>query len=177
MTYGLRVPMPLFQKRWLRLSLYGLALAVPMFLTLALTGAESAGPKPQQPTPKPTPASHRLTLQINTDDPTTMKAVISTSVHLTKYYRAKNEGFSIVIVAYNAGLHMFRADTSPVQEMLQMLRATNPEIGFVICEATKLGMQHNEGRPLSFVEGTTSVPNGPARIIELQEAGWSYIRS
>jgi len=164
---------PIFQNRWLRLSIYALAVAVPMFLTLALTGAESAGPVQQ----KPASASHRLVLQINTDDPTTMKAVISTSVHLTKYYKAKNEGFSVQIVAYNAGLHMFRADTSPVQGLLQMLRATNPEIGFVICEATKLGMQHAEGRTLTFVEGTTSTPNGPARIIELQETGWSYLRS
>jgi intracellular sulfur oxidation DsrE/DsrF family protein len=159
--------------RWLRLALYVVAVAAPMLLTLALTGAESAGPKTQAPAA----SSHRLALQINTDDPTTMKAVISTSIHLSKYYAAKNEKFSIEIVAYNAGLHMFRADTSPVQELLKAVRATNPDIRLVICEATKLGMEHNEKRQLTFVEGTTSVPNGPARIIELQETGWSYIRS
>lgn len=161
-------------RRWLRLSLYGLAVAIPMIVTLVLTGAESAGQKAQKPQ---APAPHRLVLQINTEDPTTMKAIISTSLHLTKYYEAKKEPFSIEIVAYNVGLHMFRADTSPVQELLKILRATNPNVAFVICDATRVGMERTEGRSLTFVEGTTAAPNGPARIIELQETGWSYIRS
>ena len=160
--------------RWFRLSLYGLAIAIPMVVTLALTGAESASQKAQKPQ-APTP--HRLVLQINSEDPATMKAIISTSLHLTKYYEAKKEPFSIEIVAYNVGLHMFRADTSPVQELLKILRVTNPNVAFVICDATRVGMERTEGRSLSFVEGTTSAPNGPARIIELQETGWSYIRS
>ena len=169
-----RISVHWLHRRWFRLSLYGLAVAIPMVVTLALTGAESSGPT----TPKPAPAKHhRLILPINTDDPATMKAVISTSLHLTKYYEAKKEPFSLEIVAYNIGLHMFRADTSPVQELLKILRVTNPNIAFVICDATRLGMERTEGRSLSFVDGTTASPNGPARIIELQETGWSYIRS
>jgi uncharacterized protein len=151
------------------------ALAGPFVATLAVTGAESAAAaKEQKPAPRP---SHRLALQINTDDPTTMRSVISTSLHLTKYFEAKNEALSIEIVAYSAGIHMFRADTSPVQGLLQVLRSANPNIRFVICEATRLGMQRSEGRELSFIDSTQSVPNGPARLIELQESGWSYIRS
>ncbi|MDZ4367502.1 MAG: hypothetical protein U0987_10835 [Afipia sp.] len=157
------------RRRWFAFAGYGLAFAMPLAATLAVTAA----PKEQ----KAPPRSHRLVLQINSDDPTTMRAVISTSVHLTKYYKAINEGFMVEIVGYNAGLHMFRADTSPVQDLLKVLRTTNPDIRFVICEATKMGMERNEGRLLSFVEGTTSAPNGPAYMIGLQEAGWSYIRS
>lgn len=161
------------RRRWLTLAGYGLAFAVPLAATLIWTGAPSAAPKEQRAPPR----SHRLVLQINSDDPTTMRAVISTSVHLTKYYRAINEGFVVEIVGYNAGLHMFRADTSPVQDLLKTLRTINPDIRFLICESTKMGMEHNEGRALSFVEGTTSTPNGPAYMIGLQESGWSYIRS
>lgn len=157
------------RRRWFATAGYGLAFAMPLAATLAVTAA----PKDQ----KAPPRSHRLVLQINSDDPTTMRAVISTSVHLTKYYKAINEGFTVEIVGYNAGFHMFRADTSPVQDLLKVLRTTNPDICFVICEATKMGMERNEGRPLSFVEGTTFAPNGPAYMIGLQEAGWSYIRS
>ena len=157
------------RRRWFAFAGYGLAFAMPLAATLAVTAA----PKEQ----KAPPRSHRLVLQINSDDPTTMRAVISTSVHQTKYYKAINEGFMVEIVGYNAGLHMFRADTSPVQDLLKVLRTTNPDIRFVICEATKMGMERNEGRLLSFVEGTTSAPNGPAYMIGLQEAGWSYIRS
>lgn len=161
--------MHLNRRRWFAFAGYGLAFAMPLAATLAVTAA----PKEQ----KAPPRSHRLVLQINSDDPTTMRAVISTSVHLTKYYQAISEGFTVEIVGYNAGLHMFRADTSPVQDLLKTLRTINPDIRFVICEATKMGMERNEGHPLSFVEGTSTTPNGPAYMIGLQETGWSYIRS
>ncbi len=120
---------------------------------------------------------HRLVLPINTDDPTTMRALISTSLNLPKYYQERNEAFTIEVVAYNAGVHMLRADTSPVKDMLRTLRGVNPNIRFVVCEATKLGMERQEGHPITLIDNVDLVPSGPGRIIELQEAGWSYIRS
>jgi len=152
-----------------------LAFAVPLTVTLLLTRSEAADSKPQTK-----PASvrmHRLVLPINTDDPTTMRALISTSLNLPKYYQERNEAFTIEVVAYNAGVHMLRADTSPVKDMLRVLRTVNPNIRFVVCEATKLGMERQEGRPITLIDDVDLVPSGPGRIIELQEAGWSYIRS
>jgi uncharacterized protein len=152
-----------------------LAFAVPLTVPLLLTRSEAADSKPQTK-----PASvrmHRLVLPINTDNPTTMRALISTSLNLPKYYQERNEAFTIEVVAYNAGVHMLRADTSPVKDMLRVLRKVNPNIRFVVCEATKLGMERHEGRPITLIDDVDLVPSGPGRIIELQEAGWSYIRS
>jgi intracellular sulfur oxidation DsrE/DsrF family protein len=61
--------------------------------------------------------------------------------------------------------------------MLRALWAVNTNIRFVVCEATKLGMERQEGRPITLIDNVDLVPSGPGRIIELQEAGWSYIRS
>jgi intracellular sulfur oxidation DsrE/DsrF family protein len=152
-----------------------LAFALPLTVTLALTGSEAANPKPQAN--PASPVVHRLVLPINTDDPTTMRALISTSLNLPKYYQERNEAFTIEVVAYNAGVHMLRADTSPVKDMLRVLRTVNSNIRFVVCEATKLGMERQEGRPITLIDNVDLVPSGPGRIIELQEAGWSYIRS
>jgi uncharacterized protein len=152
-----------------------LAFAVPLTVTLLLTQSEAADSKPQTK-----PASvrmHRLVLPINTDDPTTMRALISTSLNLPKYYQERNEAFTIEVVAYNAGVHMLRGDTSPVKDMLRVLRKVNPNIRFVVCEATKLGMERQEGHPITLIDDVDLVPSGPGRIVELQEAGWSYIRS
>ena len=165
-----------FSRRELTIAV-GLVLAfvVPLSVTLLLTRSEAADSKPQTK-----PASvrmHRLVLPINTDDPTTMRALISTSLNLPKYYQERNEAFTIEVVAYNAGVHMLRADTSPVKDMLRVLRAVNPNIRFVVCEATKLGMERQEGHPITLIDNVDLVPSGPGRIIELQEAGWSYIRS
>jgi uncharacterized protein len=152
-----------------------LAFVVPLTVTLLLTGSEAAVSKPQ---PKPEPVRvHRLVLPINTDDPTTMRALISTALNLPKYYQERNEAFTIEVVAYNAGVHMLRADTSPVKDMLRVLKTVNTNIRFVVCEMTKLGMERQEGRPVTLIDGVELVPSGPGRIIELQEAGWSYIRS
>jgi intracellular sulfur oxidation DsrE/DsrF family protein len=152
-----------------------LAFVTPLTVTLLLTRSEAADSKPQTK-----PASvrvHRLVLPINSDDPTTMRALISTSLNLPKYYQERSEAFTIEVVAYNAGVHMLRADTSPVKDMLRVLRAVNPNIRFVVCEATKLGMERQEGHPITLIDNVDLVPSGPGRIIELQEAGWSYIRS
>jgi intracellular sulfur oxidation DsrE/DsrF family protein len=152
-----------------------LAFVMPLTVTLLLTGSDAAVSKPQT---KPASVQvHRLVLPINTDDPTTMRALISTSLNLPKYYQERNEAFTIEVVAYNAGVHMLRADTSPVKDMLRVLRTVNPNIRFVVCEATKLGMERQEGHPITLIDNVDLVPSGPGRIIELQEAGWSYIRS
>lgn len=160
-----------------------LAFAVPLTVTLLLTGSAAAPAKPEAKATEKAAAKaaavtmHRLVLPINTDDPTTMRALISTSLNLPKYYQERNEAFTIEVVAYNAGVHMLRADTSPVKDLLRVLRSVNTNIRFVVCDATKLGMERQEGRPVVLIDGVEIVPSGPGRIIELQEAGWSYIRS
>ncbi|MEH2560294.1 intracellular sulfur oxidation DsrE/DsrF family protein [Bradyrhizobium algeriense] len=153
-----------------------LAFVAPLTVILLLTGSGAADSKPQ-PKPAASVRMHRLVLPINTDDPTTMRALISTSLNLPKYYQERNEAFTIEVVAYNAGVHMLRADTSPVKDMLRILRGVNPNIRFVVCEATKLGMERQEGHPITLIDNVDLVPSGPGRIIELQEADWSYIRS
>jgi intracellular sulfur oxidation DsrE/DsrF family protein len=37
-------------------------------------------------------------------------------------------------------------------------------------------MEKKEGHPLEMLPGTTIVPLGVVRLLELQEQGWSYLR-
>ncbi|MES5487544.1 hypothetical protein QMZ05_32765 [Bradyrhizobium sp. INPA03-11B] len=166
-------------RRILTLAGLVLAFAVPFAVTLLLTSSVAAvsKPEPKNLGSKPEPRVHHVVLPINSDDPTTMRALISTALNLPKHYRERNEPFEIEVVAYNAGVHMLRADTSPVKDLLRVVRGLTPDIRFVVCEATKLGMERAEGHPLVLLDNVDLVPNGPGRIIELQEAGWSYIRS
>ncbi|UGA42366.1 hypothetical protein HU230_0029240 [Bradyrhizobium quebecense] len=165
-----------FSRRILTLAAgLALAFAVPFAVTLLLTGPVAAVSKVELK--KPEPRVHHVVLPINSNDPTTMRALISTALNLPKYYRERNEPFEIEVVAYNAGVHMLRADTSPVKDLLRVVRGLTPDIRFVVCEATKLCMERAEGHPLVLLDNVDLVPNGPGRIIELQEAGWSYIRS
>lgn len=157
-------------KSWLILPLLAFIVSVPFFLTLALTGADSGGTRDTKI------KHHRIVFQVNSDDPATMKHAIANAVNATNYYKEKNETTEIEIVAYGPGLHMFRTDTSPVKDLLQYLRANIPGIAFTACGNTQKIMENREGHPLSFVEGAKVVPAGIVRVIELQEAGWAYVR-
>jgi intracellular sulfur oxidation DsrE/DsrF family protein len=105
-----------------------------------------------------------------------MKHAITNSLNAMKNYGEKGERAAIEIVAYGPGVHMFRADTSPVKDLLQFLRANHPDIRLSVCGNTKMIMEKKEGHPLALVDGAEVVPFGVVRLLELQEAGWTYLR-
>jgi uncharacterized protein len=62
------------------------------------------------------------------------------------------------------------------REVLEAMHANFPEIAFSVCGSTKSIVEEREGHAQSFIEGTKVVPLGLLRLVELQVAGWSYIR-
>jgi len=49
-------------------------------------------------------------------------------------------------------------------------------IVFSACGNTKAKMEKKSGKDVQLVEGVRVVQAGVLRIMELQEAGWSYVR-
>jgi intracellular sulfur oxidation DsrE/DsrF family protein len=121
---------------------------------------------------------HRVAIQVNQNDPQVMNLALNNATNVLEYYRAKNEDVEIDIVTYGPGLHMLRADTSPVQDRLKRLKemAFPSKVQFSACNNTKQGMEKTEGKAISVVSDATIVPSGVVRIMELQEQGWSYVR-
>ena len=165
-----------YRRKPIAVSMFCLAFAIPFFATLAATETCSASSKDRNDQVVQKTPVHRIVFQVNSDDPTTMKHAITNSLNAFKNYGEKNEQVAIEIVAYGPGVHMFRADTSPVKELLHYLRTNHPEVVFSMCGNTKMIMEKNEGRPLPLVDGTQVVPYGVVRLVELQEAGWAYLR-
>ncbi len=145
----------------------------PLCVTLAMTDAGSASLKASKSVQVKT---HRIVFQVNSEDPTIMRHAITNSLNAIRGYSEKNEPVQIEIVAYGPGVHMFRADTSPVKDLLKFLRANNPDVALSMCGNTKAIMERSEGHPLPLVDGAQVVPFGVVRLVELQEAGWSYMR-
>jgi len=138
------------------------------FLFLAaISGALAADTKP-----------HRVAIQVNQNDPQVMNLALNNASNVLEYYRAKNQDVEIDIVAYGPGLHMLRADTSPVQDRLKRLKemAFPNKIQFSACNNTKQGMEKAEGHAISVIPDATIVPSGVVQLMELQEQGWSYVR-
>jgi intracellular sulfur oxidation DsrE/DsrF family protein len=121
---------------------------------------------------------HRVAIQVDQNDPQLMNLALGNATNVIEYYRDKNEDVEIEIVAYGPGLHMLRADTSPVQDRVRRLKdmAFPGKIQFSACNNTKLGMEKAEGHAISILPDALIVPSGVVPLMELQEQGWSYVR-
>ena len=120
--------------------------------------------------------SHRIAIQVSTNDATTMNLALNNARNVFDYYAERKEAAAIEIVAYGPGLHMLRADTSPVKERLQSLAAGTPQLKFAACANTLHGMEKAEGKEIPLLPEAKVVPAGVVRLAELQEQRWSYIR-
>ena len=119
--------------------------------------------------------THRIAIQVDQNDPAVMNMVLNNATNVIEYYRAKSEDVDVEIVAYGPGMHMLRADTSPVQDRIKHLKELG-KIQFSACNNTKQGMEKTEGHAISIVPDATIVPSGVVHLMELEEQGWSYVR-
>lgn len=121
---------------------------------------------------------HHIAIQIDQNDPHVMNLVLNNATNVIEHYRAKNQDVDVDIVAYGPGLHMLRADTSPVQDRIKRLKdmVFPGKIQFSACNNTKQGMEKAEGHEIPIIANATIVPSGVVHLMELQEQGWSYVR-
>jgi intracellular sulfur oxidation DsrE/DsrF family protein len=122
--------------------------------------------------------SHRVSIQVDQNDPQVMNLALNNATNVIEYYRAKNEDVDVDIVTYGPGLHMLRDDTSPVKDRIKRLKELvfPDKIQFSACNNTKQGMEKAEGHAISILSDAAIVPSGVVRLMELQEQGWSYVR-
>ena len=118
--------------------------------------------------------AHRLVIQVDQNDSTVVNLALNNAMNVIEYYRAKGEDVNVDVVTYGPGLHMLRADTSPVKDRIKSLKdAVFPgKIQFSVCGNTK----EKEGGPVTVLSEAVVVPSGVVRLMELQEKGWSYVR-
>jgi uncharacterized protein len=130
-----------------RRGVIGAALAsIGSVVMLARNGAA------QQPA-----ASHRLALHVDQNDPAVMTMALGNASNAAAYFAERGETVAIELIAYGPGLHMLRADTSPVKARLGEIGKTLPQIVFSGCNNTLQAMQKTEAkrfrwspRPASF---------------------------
>jgi intracellular sulfur oxidation DsrE/DsrF family protein len=122
--------------------------------------------------------THRVAIQVDQNDPAIMNLALNNATNVIEYYRTRNEDIDVDIVAYGPGLHMLRADTSPVQDRIRRLKdmVFPGKIQFSACNVTKQGMEKTEGHAISIVPDASIVPSGVVHLMELQEQGWGYVR-
>jgi intracellular sulfur oxidation DsrE/DsrF family protein len=119
---------------------------------------------------------HRVVIQVTQNDPAVMNMALNNAENLVAYYKDKGEQIEIEFVAYGAGLNMVRSDTSPVKERLAAISGSMKNVTFTGCGNTLATQSKQENKSITLVPEARLVPAGIARIVELEEQGWTYVR-
>jgi len=141
-----------------------------IFLLVAIVvAAADTGATAQEPV-------HRVAIQVNQNDKAVMDLALNNAKNVIDYYKAKGETVAIEIVTYGPGLHMLRADTSPVKQRIAPMALENSNLAFIACGNTQANQSKAEGKPVTLLSEAKVMPSGVVRLIELQKQGYAYIR-
>jgi uncharacterized protein len=119
---------------------------------------------------------HRLSVQVDVNDPATMNLALNNVSNAAQHYREIGHKVEIEVVAYGPGLHMLRDDTSPVKARIKSMSETMPELTFSACGNTRENMAKVEAKDIPLIAQAKVTKSGVVRLMELQERGWSYLR-
>ena len=119
---------------------------------------------------------NRLALQVSDNDPATLNKVLNVAANFARMQSEKGNMFEIEIVAFNAGLHMLREDTSPVLDRVKNFSTSIPDLQFSACQNTINGMTKKEGKAPQLVDSAVVVPGGVGRLMKLDDSGYFVIR-
>jgi intracellular sulfur oxidation DsrE/DsrF family protein len=157
-----------------------LAAAAALAGLLVASGAEAQTTVKQAAQTKVTKtapaAMHKVAIQVNQNDKAVMDLALNNAKNVLDYYKEKGETVAIEIVTYGPGLHMLRADTSPVKERIAPMSLENPNLAFIACGNTQANQAKAEGKPVKLISEAKVMPSGVVRLMELQKQGYAYIR-
>jgi len=121
-------------------------------------------------------AAHKVVIHVDDNDPARMNMALNNVANVKKYYDSVDEKVEIEVVAYGPGLHMLRADTSPVSDRISQMSLEIEDLTFSACGNTHSAMTKKAGKDVELVEEANMVPSGVIQLITLQEQGYAYIR-
>ena len=120
--------------------------------------------------------THKVAVHVDQNDKKVMNMALNNIQNLTKYYTSKGDKVIVELVAYGPGLHMLRADTSPVIDRIETMSLAMPNLKFSACGNTHRKMAQKSGKKVPLLSESTKVPSGVVQLISLQEQGYSYVK-
>jgi len=121
-------------------------------------------------------AAHKVVFHVDDNDPKRMNMVLNNVKNVQKWYKSQGKKVQLEVVAYGPGLHMLRADTSPVKARISTIALEIPNLQFSACGNTHRGMSKKAGKTVALLPEAKMVTSGVVRLIQLQEAGYAYVR-
>jgi intracellular sulfur oxidation DsrE/DsrF family protein len=118
----------------------------------------------------------KVAVQVSQNDTATMNMALNNARNIIDQYKSQKKKVEIEMVAYGPGLHMLRADTSPVKDRIATMSLEHPNLHFVGCANTQANQSKAEGKKVELLKEATLTPSGVVLLIELQEKGYAYVR-
>ena len=116
-------------------------------------------------------APKKVVMQISSNNIQVQEVALGNIVNLQKHYGMDN--IEIELVAFGPGYRMLTPQ-SPLAARIESLALQ--EVTFTACMNTLLSVKEKTGMLPKLLEGVTTTPAGVARIIELQDEGYAYIK-
>ncbi len=143
-----------------------ISLAWLMVLALAFAGAAGTAQADSMDD-----KTHKLVIQVSTDDARTQAIALNNAVNVQKSLGMDN--VEVEIVAYGPGLSLLTAGSKQKDRVSSLALQ---DITFSACGNTMKKMSKKSGKMPTLIDGVTVVPAGVTRIMELQQQGYAYIR-
>ena len=118
-----------------------------------------------------THTKNKIVIQVSTDDPRTQKIALNNAVNMQKLYGIDN--IDIEIVAYGPGLGLLTKKSTQASRVTSLAMQ---DITFSACGNTMDKVAKKTGKMPELLEGVGQVTAGVARIMELQQQGYAYVR-
>lgn len=119
------------------------------------------------------PKHHNVVFQVSDDNENMYQYALNNIVNLRKEMGIDN--VTVELVAYGPGLKILTPGaTGDIPARIKSLASEG--VTFSACGNTMKNMEKKTGKKPELTEGVRVVPGGIIRIMELQDAGWNYIR-
>lgn len=117
-----------------------------------------------------------IVIHVNFNDAERYGLVLNNIENICDYYRERETLLDLRVVCHGPGLHLLRADTSPVRERLLEIGQRYGELGLYACGNTIERMTRAEGTAPELIDPAILVDAGLPEIVELQIQGFSYLK-
>ena len=114
---------------------------------------------------------HKVVIQVSSSDPKTQDVALNNAANLLEHYGEGN--VSVELVAYGPGLGLFTDKSSQARKVRILVKHN---ITLSACSNTIAAIKRKTGKEPVLMDGVRKVPAGVARVVELQEQGYSYVR-
>ncbi len=121
-------------------------------------------------------APHRMVIHVNSPTRETMAEALHNAANVMDYYREHGSAAAIEIVANGRGVTMFVAGMSPVGSEIAAFHARYPDTIFDACAISLAAVGKALNRKLEVMPEVHTVPSGAARILELEEQHFAYLK-